>query len=235
MKPFLVFIFLIQATLLFPQQFELANDPAASEINTLPYSLKLKTMFNFKSEGIKVTYCDADSGKQKAALSIYLYFYKYAFDILDNDITPDSLKSFDPVSNCTRKELTFNFDKMPLKWDNTRKVFSFVGNFPLKSLNKREENLLIPGCMLFQHTKKGCIFNMYLEVTTTTWYYFEYYYGEMRCVSSNDIFNDFIRGPSKSKRTLNAGKKKQYYYTIAKKPNARLFARFMYGIQNSGQ
>ncbi|HNQ12758.1 MAG TPA: hypothetical protein PKH65_04545 [Bacteroidia bacterium] len=91
-------------------------------------------------------------------------------------------------------------NKVQMYWhresDSYRSVGPISVGFTGKSTISRELN----GYLQITRRKSGDIFNLYLEVSKTTWFFFNYQRGIMQAVSSDSKFNDFLNNTKPEKR-----------------------------------
>ena len=92
------------------------------------------------------------------------------------------------------------FSEIDLYWDNRRKAYMNLGPYSLMSMDKKQVNKYFDGHVFLQRSKKGEEYNLYIELTPDTWYYFNYTKGVMRCLSSKEDFNNIIVNLKDEKR-----------------------------------
>ena len=128
-------------------------------------------------------------------------------------------------------EKTFFFSDLNFVYNGKLKSFVTVGDIGISSLLKQEINRYVPGMVKIDKMKSGGDkITVYLELDNSTWYYFEYFKGVMKTISSNPEFNKIIREIKAKKRKLNSEKGPSFQYVPG---NEKLRSTFLtkYGFK----
>ncbi|MBC7863864.1 MAG: hypothetical protein IAF38_12890, partial [Bacteroidia bacterium] len=90
-------------------------------------------------------------------------------------------------------EKCFFFTDVNLHYDGTLKSFISSGSIGMGNILKTEINRYVPGVIKIDKLKAGGDrITIYIELDGNTWYYFEYFKGTMKTVSSNKEYNAII-------------------------------------------
>lgn len=90
--------------------------------------------------------------------------------------------------------------KVQLYWHKESDSYRSVGPISLGFTGKSTINRELNGYMQIIRRKSGDICNLYLEVSKTTWFFFNYQRGIMQAVSSDSKFNDILNNTKPEKR-----------------------------------
>jgi len=94
----------------------------------------------------------------------------------------------------------------------------------------------IPGIIKIDKMKSGGDkLTIYLEPDPTTWYYFEYFKGVMKAISSNKEFNNTIKEMKSKNRKQDVDKGPSFQYTIGNETTVKLFKRKLEQMQQASQ
>ncbi len=133
-------------------------------------------------------------------------------------------------------EKTFFFNDVKFKYDAKKRVFSSVGKIGLANILSYEIYRQMPGVIRIEKMKSGGDkLIIYLEPDPTTWYYFEYFKGVMKAVSSNKEFNNTIKEMKSKNRKQDIDKGPSFQYTIGNETTVKLFKRKMEQEQQSSE
>jgi hypothetical protein len=123
-------------------------------------------------------------------------------------------------------EKSFFFNDLTFVYDGKSKAFITKGNLGLGNILKKEINRYIPGIIKIEKLRSGGDrLYIYIEMDANTWYYFEYFKGVMKAVSSNEEFNNIIKELKSKKRKQDVDKGPSFQYTSANKTAASSFVR----------
>lgn len=126
-------------------------------------------------------------------------------------------------------EKTFFFNDLNFKFEDRSNVkyFRTTGKLGLGNINKTEINRYIPGVIKIEKQRRGDKITIYLEPDGSTWYYFEYFNGVMKALSSNKKFNEEIKEEKSKNRKMKVEKGPSYQYTTANERSKDIFKQQM--------
>jgi hypothetical protein len=119
------------------------------------------------------------------------------------------------------KKFPVEFDKtlmitnVEMKYDKTSRSFVSVGKIGLGSINGNEIYRQLAGNIQIKKQKTGDLLNIYIELDPQTWYYFSYFKGVMKVVSSNAEFNNDIKNMKPKDRKQDVKDGPGYQFTPA--------------------
>jgi hypothetical protein len=124
-------------------------------------------------------------------------------------------------------EKTIMLADVVLYWDSTTKSYRSVGNIGLAAVGKNQVNKTVKGRIEFTKKRNGDELTVYLELTETDWYYFNYRNRVMSVLSSDLNFNDKIREGLQSGTEMKRVKEvaRGYSYALATERKKREFLR----------
>ena len=108
-----------------------------------------------------------------------------------------SYKKFPPELN-----KPFFFTDITMTYKPEFRAFRNNGYVGLGNIYKTQINRNIKSTVEVVKKRSGDILNIYLELDGSTWYFFSYQRGIMQAISSNDMFNKYIRELKSDKRIL---------------------------------
>jgi hypothetical protein len=112
-------------------------------------------------------------------------------------------------------EKSFFFSDLNFVYNGKLKSFVTVGHLGISNILKQELNRYVPGMIKIDKMKSGGDrITLYLELDNSTWYYFEYFKGVMKAVSSNPEFNQIIKEVKAKKRKMDVEKGPSYQYIL---------------------
>ncbi len=111
-------------------------------------------------------------------------------------------------------EKLFWFTNVDMIYDKKSKSFISTGKLGLGNINKTEINKYVNGKIQIKKQKAGDELNIYIELDQNTWYYFKYFKGVLKAVSSNQEFNNAIKDlkAKKRKQDVDKGPNFQFIY-----------------------
>lgn len=98
------------------------------------------------------------------------------------------------------------FSDVSFKWNDETESWISEGPIGLGNINKEELNVYVNGKIEIVKRRSGDELNLYLEITRSNWYYFNYRSEIMQAVSSNNDFNLTIKEAKKNKLEREKGK-----------------------------
>lgn len=124
-------------------------------------------------------------------------------------------------------ERTLAIADVTLYWDSVSKSYLSTGNIGLAAIGKNQVNKSVKGKIEFTRKRNGDELTVYLELTETDWYYFNYRNRQLNVLSSDIGFNDRIRQDLQSNQEMKRVKElaKGYRYTLAPETSKRKFLR----------
>lgn len=133
-------------------------------------------------------------------------------------------------------EKTFFFNDVKFTYDSKSKSFISQGKLGLANILSIEIYRQIPGIIKIDKMKSGGDkLTIYLEPDPTTWYYFEYFKGVMKAISSNKEFNNTIKEMKAKNRKQQVNKGPSFQYTIGNETTVKLFKRKLEQMQQASQ
>lgn len=113
-----------------------------------------------------------------------------------------------------------------MKWNKQTLSYTSTGKIGVGNVNKIQINKYVDGRIEIIKKRGGDILNIYLELDSNNWYYFNYTRGTMLAVSSNEAFNSSFKDLKADKRKNAGGKGEQdYTYNICPATKKTLFLR----------
>ncbi|MBN8697008.1 MAG: hypothetical protein J0L87_10795 [Bacteroidetes bacterium] len=111
-----------------------------------------------------------------------------------------------------RKTLVLSDLKM--KWNKDTRSYTSNGKIGIANIDKTQINKYVDGRVEIVKKRGGDILNIYLEMDSGNWYYFNYTRGTMLAVSSNEAFNTVLKElkPDKREKAGDKDKKEPNYY-----------------------
>jgi len=100
---------------------------------------------------------------------------------------------------------TFVFNDLTLKYDEKNKSYVSVGDIGIASIGEVQINRYVEGKIAMRQYRGGDRLYMYIELSPSEWYYFEYRNTVMLVVSSNKEWNDIIINTDAAKREIKSG------------------------------
>jgi hypothetical protein len=129
-------------------------------------------------------------------------------------------------------EKTFFFNDVTFIYDAKAKSCISKGKLGLANILDKEVYRKIPGIIKIDKMKSGGDkLTIYLEPDPTTWYYFEYFKGVMKVISSNKDFNNTIKEMKSKNRKQDVDKGPSFQYTIGNETTVKLFKRKLEQMQ----
>lgn len=133
-------------------------------------------------------------------------------------------------------EKAFFFNEVNFTYDAKAKSFMSKGKLGLANILSNEIYRKIPGIIKIDKMKSGGDkLTIYLEPDPTTWYYFEYFKGVMKAISSNKDFNNTIKEMKSKNRKQDVDKGPSFQYTIGNETTVKLFKRKLEQMQQQDQ
>ncbi|MCF8225564.1 MAG: hypothetical protein K9J30_06770 [Bacteroidales bacterium] len=197
-------------------------------------SLDMKTIlgmdFHFSSRALEIFGNEIDSLPDLDPTDLTSDFYTLGIRnitgdrgqsaILENEIglygnylkIPDSLK------------FTIMFNEVDLKWNQETRSYRCNGEVGIGLIGDIQVNKKVNAYMEFVERGSGDVFDIYLMVDQSTWYYFAYSPGGLQVLSSNRDFNSVIFDEPDRDRKLKArGRQSSYIYSLASQRRLNLF------------
>jgi hypothetical protein len=121
---------------------------------------------------------------------------------------------------------------LEMVWDANLKSFVSEGQIGIAGILREPVNRKVNGYFEIGKRRTGDILNLYIEISSTEWYFFTYGNGIMQAISSNNDFNNIIAGLKEDKRTLKTSNDEEGYQFIISTPERRI--AFMRKMQSRG-
>ncbi|MDA3865657.1 MAG: hypothetical protein PF489_02780 [Salinivirgaceae bacterium] len=111
-------------------------------------------------------------------------------------------------------EHTFVLSNINLKWNEKDGTFHSFGDIGITSITDIQVNKYVKGAIQAGTSRTGDYFIMYLELSPSYWFFFKYKRGIMMAVSSDPVYNQFIKDQraGQRKQKVERGEPKFYYY-----------------------
>lgn len=189
---------------------------------------KLVNNSEINETGFKLKFLNIDSVNETASMNLYFHFPKKSFNYLYKIISSDSsLKSINHNFKNADKNYSFQTDTFKFILDSTHNHFISQGEIPIIAINGQSVNKYINGVIEYRLSKAGNKLCIYLEINPNNWYFFDYSHREntLVTVSSEDIFNNYIKELKPNKRELNGKKNNNYYLNICPPSKKTQFLR----------
>lgn len=113
------------------------------------------------------------------------------------------------------------FSDLKLTWNPYIKAFVSSGPIGIAKIGKRQINKYVEGYVEISRRRTGDVFNIFLKIGNSSWYYFNYSAGVMQAISSNMEFNNELINVKDRYRKLKRDKKNglEAYQYIISTPN----------------
>ncbi len=125
-----------------------------------------------------------------------------------------------------RKTMVLTDVKM--KWNKSTRSYTSYGKIGIGNIDKTQVNKYVDGRIEIIKKRGGDILNIYLEIDSNNWYYFNYTRGTMLAVSSNEAFNNVVKELKPEKREKAGDKEKKepnYYFNVCPPSKKTQFLR----------
>lgn len=125
-----------------------------------------------------------------------------------------------------RKTMVLTDVKM--KWNKNTRSYTSYGKIGIGNIDKTQVNKYVDGRIEIIKKRGGDILNIYLEIDSNNWYYFNYTRGTMLAVSSNEAFNNVVKELKQEKREKAGDKEKKepnYYFNVCPPSKKTQFLR----------
>lgn len=128
---------------------------------------------------------------------------------------------------------TLFFSKVDLIWNQETRSYRSTGKIGIGSINGHQIHKMVDGYMELSKRRSGDLFDVYLELDRTTWYYVGYTRGVLHVLSSNRDFNLVISDMKTSKRQLKTKRNEEPYIFVV--TTARKKDMFLRGFLEGGE
>ena len=126
----------------------------------------------------------------------------------------------------TELQHTFFFGDVQMKYDKENKWFASTGPIGIVALGKNQVNKYVNGFITIKKSRSGDEMNLYIEFSSSDWYFFNYKSGVMQAVSSSKEFNNAIMNTKPDNRQLKVENNlPAYQYTIAPESKKKSFLK----------
>ncbi len=126
------------------------------------------------------------------------------------------------------KELqhTMTIADVELTWNSKTKSYITMGKIGIGAIGDKQLNRYVNGAIEIQRHRSGDRFTIYLELSSSHYYYFSYRRGLMEAYSSKDVFNKLITDTDADARRMKVGSGEQSYaYYISTKRRVESFLK----------
>ncbi len=108
----------------------------------------------------------------------------------------------------------FYFADAKWLWNEEDEAFQTLGKLGLMNMGKREVFRYVKGKIEIQKKRSFDVFNMYLEIEPSTWYYFESKNGIMSIITSDKEFIAALAEVKEEKKRTKGGKGQKFSYMM---------------------
>ena len=115
---------------------------------------------------------------------------------------------------------SININEVNLNWSNKNSAFYSTGKIGVSNVYKKDVNFKMNGFVESKKGPNGDIFTIYLEPTSTTWYYLSFEANKLSVLSSDEMFNQAVRAKSKGEQS--GGK---YHFVLSESEEKTLFLK----------
>ncbi len=109
---------------------------------------------------------------------------------------------------------TLFISKVDLVWNQDTRSYRSTGKIGIGSINGHQIHKLVDGYLELSKRRSADLFDMYLQLDRTTWYYIGYTRGVLHLLSSNRDFNLVISDMKTRKRQLKTKRNEEPYIFI---------------------
>jgi len=123
---------------------------------------------------------------------------------------------------------TMMLTDVKMKWNKQTRSYTSYGKIGIGNIDKTQVNKYVDGRIEIIKKRGGDILNIYLELDSNNWYYFNYTRGTMLAVSSNEAFNNVVKELKPEKREKAGDKEKKepnYYFNVCPPSKKTQFLR----------
>ncbi len=111
---------------------------------------------------------------------------------------------------------TFFFSDIKFIWNQKTRSYTSSGLLGLGGIYKNQFNKYVNGYIEIEKQRSGDAISIYLEVSSSEWYFFNYKRGIMQVISSNEEFNKIIKETKSKDKSIEVKKgETPYSYTIS--------------------
>lgn len=128
---------------------------------------------------------------------------------------------------------TLFFSKVDLLWNQETRSYRSTGKIGIGSINGNQIHKMVDGYMELSKRRSGDLFDVYLQLDRTTWYYIGYTRGVLHVLSSNRDFNVVISNLKTSQRQLKTKRNEEPYIFVV--TTARKKEMFLRGFLGGGE
>jgi hypothetical protein len=109
------------------------------------------------------------------------------------DYEKKSLEEYTPLVEISPRLLTtFVFPEINLKWNPELKAWYSTGKIALSNIHRDDINALVEGFLEIKKNENGDVINLFLQLSPTSWYFFNFEENRIITASSNDDYIDVI-------------------------------------------
>jgi len=131
------------------------------------------------------------------------------------DILQTELGLYGAYQNIPKEIIhTLFISEVDLVWNQDTRSYRSTGKIGIGSINGHQIHKLVDGYLELSKRRSADLFNMYLQLDRTTWYYIGYTRGVLHVLSSNRDFNLVISDIKTRKRQLKTKRNEEPYIFI---------------------
>ncbi|KPK87921.1 MAG: hypothetical protein AMS27_00785 [Bacteroides sp. SM23_62_1] len=121
---------------------------------------------------------------------------------------------------------TLFFSRVDLIWNQETRSYRSTGKIGIGNINGHQIHKMVDGYMELSKRRSGDLFDLYLQLDRTTWYYIGYTRGVLHVLSSNREFNMAINNMKTSQRQLKTKRNEEpYIFVITTAQKRDMFLR----------
>lgn len=156
----------------------------------------------------------ATSGLQAADVSSELY-KKSLNRLIGKEASDKMLKDMGTTGAIKKMPDELNkamvFSNVDLKWNTTTRSYVSEGWLSVSNIGKTAVNKVIKGKIELVKKRGGDIVNVYLELESNKWYFFNYTRNIMYVIAADETFNTAVRELDAKKRSIDGENGKPPY------------------------
>lgn len=168
-------------------------------------------------------------------------YIKAIKELLPYDKATEMLKQqniFGTVSKVPKLlSTTFVFSELGMEWNKKRTSWESTGDIGIANVLGTQINRKIKGNLSITRQRSGDSFDLYLKISETHWYYFNYKRGLMQAYSSETAFNEIITNIKGNNRKLkiNRGETSYVFFLSNKKKRNKFLQQIGQGIDDGSE
>ncbi len=131
-------------------------------------------------------------------------------------------------------EISYNIEQYPeklvltdvfLQWDTKERIYKSCGKIGLGFVDGKKINTYVGGLVVIDRKRSNTFIQIYLEIDSGLWYYFNFQNKLMQVISSDDQFNKQLSSIEQSKRIIENDEIIKYEFVISELQKKNQFLR----------